>query len=126
MDQRLNRRHVPAGVGNLVAGPYADHGDQREHAAEHDEHDGDRGPPAEAPPATGGRGLGVELGGFGAQPLQLGPFVLAELGVLLGRFRLGPVRLNWLGPVRLNWHLRLVGHGSIVELPGPPGITRRR
>ena len=56
---------------------------------------------------TRGSGLGVELGGFGAQPLQLGPFVRAELGVFLGGSRLGPARLDW--------HLRLVGHGSIVE-----------
>ena len=118
VDQRLNGRYVAAGVGNLVAGPYADHGDQREHAAEDDEHDGDGSPPAEAPPVTRDSGLGVELGGFGAQPLQLGPFVLAEPGVLFGRSRLSPVRLNW--------HLRLVGHGSIVEPLGPAGITRRR
>ncbi len=93
VDQRLHGGHVPAGVGHLVAGPYADHRYRSEHAAEHDQHDGDRGPPAEVPsPAPIGARLTVERRGLGAQPLQLSPLVLAELGIFRAESGIFPGR----------------------------------
>ena len=50
VDQRLHGRHPPAGIGNLVASPDAEHCDRSEYAAQNDEHDGNGGSPAEAPP----------------------------------------------------------------------------
>ena len=64
VDQRLHGGHVPAGVGYLVAGPHADHGDRGEHAAEHDQDGGEQGSPAEAAPRRPCGPVVVELGVF--------------------------------------------------------------
>ena len=99
MDQRFHGGHPPAGVGNLVASPDAEHGDRSEHAAEHDEHNGDDGAPAETPPVSSA--LALELGRLGAEALQLSSLVLAQALVLCVRYRLtsdgkqGHLRGSW-------------------------------
>jgi len=85
MDQRLDGRYPPARIGNLVAGPDAQHRHRTEHAAEDDEHGGNRGTPADTLPARRCRLLAAELGGLGAEAFQLGSLILAELVVLAHR-----------------------------------------
>ena len=79
MDQRLYGRHVPAGVGDLVAGPYADHAEYREHAAQHDEKYGDGGPPVEPVAAAHGGLLDAQLLHLGAEASDLSLFIRAGL-----------------------------------------------
>ena len=145
INQRLHGRHVPVGIGNQVAYPYAEDGFRSEHAAEHDEDDGHEGPPAEVPSAPrASLRLMVELSRLSAQPLQLSPLILAEfgvrcrqlgvrcgqLGVRRGRFWLRRVRVsrirlrrirvsrNRLRRVRLSRRLRVLGHHPMVEARG--------
>src|SRR6202034_1581475 len=61
VDQRLNIGDIAAGVGDLIGAPYAQHGQRREHAADHDEHNGDRSTPADPPSATRAILLAAEL-----------------------------------------------------------------
>ena len=63
-----------------VPGPDAEDGDRAEYAAEDDEHDGDGGPPAEAPPVTRGRLL-AEFGVLRAEALYLTALILSWLSV---------------------------------------------
>jgi hypothetical protein len=86
VDQRLHGRHPPAGVGDLGAGPDADHSDRSQNAAHHDEHHGNGSPPA-APPASLASLLAAGPGHLGTAAFQLSSLVLAEL-VLGARSRL--------------------------------------
>jgi hypothetical protein len=79
MNQRLYGFHPPVGVGDLVAGPDGEDGHRGEYAAQHNEQDGNEGPPAEAPTA-GSRGglLAAEFSRLGAEALELGSLVGAD------------------------------------------------
>ena len=56
VDQRLHVGHVTAGARDLVSGPDGQHRERSQQAADHDENDRDRGPPADVR-AAGGRSV---------------------------------------------------------------------
>ena len=79
MNQRLYGRHPPVGAGHLVACPGGEDGHRGEYAAQHNEHDGNEGPPAEAPPARSLGGLlAAERSRLGAEALEFGSLVRAD------------------------------------------------
>ena len=90
VDQRLDVGYVAVGVGDLVGAPDAQHRQRGEHAADHDEHDGDRRPPAEPPSANHAIRLAAELGSLGLEA-----FDLRRLG---GRLGAEALQLSRLGP----------------------------
>ena len=87
MDQRLHVRHVPAGVGNLVGRPDAEHCFRSEQTAEKDEHDGNGSTPA-PPTAAWASLLLVEFGCLGAEAFQLGSLIRGKRCDLASRLRL--------------------------------------
>jgi hypothetical protein len=54
--QRPDGLDEPVGVGHLVVGPDRDQRHRHQHTAEDQQHDGDDGPPADAPTRSAGAG----------------------------------------------------------------------